>query len=256
MIPYETLAWRGRWDETSHLTRTSAFSKTMPRALCCRMLRALCVPRGGAVSYERDTPLSTSPRLRERGHTIVHMINCLLRLQLPSDLRQTKTVSCNTTGQSAPESGPGFQVKHLQTKEQSPSGSRQHTGAGPLWEGCRESRRCSRDIYPGSYITKYATYTNLKPVISPLLALGSGRQMTGERQYKSRRCALIALVCTGARWNPATFGTHQDIWKGNNLLEAEERGVRLDVVVVEPRGCPRVFVSLKARILALKQDYR
>jgi hypothetical protein len=24
---------------------------------------------------------------------------------------------------------------------------------GPFWEGCRESRRCSRDTYPGSYIT-------------------------------------------------------------------------------------------------------
>ena len=26
---------------------------------------------------------------------------------------------------------------------------------GWLWEGCRESRRCSRDAYPESYITKY-----------------------------------------------------------------------------------------------------
>ena len=25
------------------------------------------------------------------------------------------------------------------------------------WEGCRESRRCSRDIYPESYITKYTS---------------------------------------------------------------------------------------------------
>jgi len=24
-----------------------------------------------------------------------------------------------------------------------------------LWEGCRESRSCSRDTYPESYITKY-----------------------------------------------------------------------------------------------------
>ena len=33
--------------------------------------------------------------------------------------------------------------------------------AGPLWEGYRESRRCSRDTYPESYITKYTTYTNI-----------------------------------------------------------------------------------------------
>ena len=37
-----------------------------------------------------------------------------------------------------------------------------HSGlVGPtdfsLWEGCRESRRCSRDTYPESYITKYTS---------------------------------------------------------------------------------------------------
>ena len=32
-----------------------------------------------------------------------------------------------------------------------------HTLAGPLWEGCRESRKCSRDTYPESYITKYTS---------------------------------------------------------------------------------------------------
>ena len=32
-----------------------------------------------------------------------------------------------------------------------------HTLAGPLWEGCRESRRCSRDTYPESYIIKYTS---------------------------------------------------------------------------------------------------
>ena len=26
-----------------------------------------------------------------------------------------------------------------------------------LWEGCRESRRCSRDTYPESYVTKYTS---------------------------------------------------------------------------------------------------
>ena len=31
----------------------------------------------------------------------------------------------------------------------------QHPPHIPLWEGCRESRRCSRDTYPESYITKY-----------------------------------------------------------------------------------------------------
>ena len=38
----------------------------------------------------------------------------------------------------------------------------EHTLAGPLWEGCRESRRCSRDTYPESYITKYTSIRRLK----------------------------------------------------------------------------------------------
>ena len=30
-------------------------------------------------------------------------------------------------------------------------------GSGLLWEGFRESRRCSRDTYPESYITEYTS---------------------------------------------------------------------------------------------------
>ena len=35
--------------------------------------------------------------------------------------------------------------------------SRDHTLVGPLWEGYHESRRCSRDTYPESYITKHTS---------------------------------------------------------------------------------------------------
>jgi len=31
-----------------------------------------------------------------------------------------------------------------------------NTLVGPLWEGYHESRRCSRDTYPETHITKYA----------------------------------------------------------------------------------------------------
>ena len=31
-----------------------------------------------------------------------------------------------------------------------------------FWEGCRESRRCSRDTYPESHITKYTSIRRLK----------------------------------------------------------------------------------------------
>jgi len=32
-----------------------------------------------------------------------------------------------------------------------------HRLEGPLWEGCRESKRGSMDTYPESYITKYTS---------------------------------------------------------------------------------------------------
>jgi len=35
--------------------------------------------------------------------------------------------------------------------------NRGRTLSGPLWAGYRESRRCSRDTYPGLHITKYAS---------------------------------------------------------------------------------------------------
>ena len=34
------------------------------------------------------------------------------------------------------------------------------TSTGALWEGYHESRRCSRDTYPESYITKYTNVRN------------------------------------------------------------------------------------------------
>jgi len=39
---------------------------------------------------------------------------------------------------------------------------------GPLWEGYRESRRCSRDTYPESYITQYTSIRRkYEPAIGP-----------------------------------------------------------------------------------------
>ena len=47
-----------------------------------------------------------------------------------------------------------------------------------VWEGCRESRRCSRDTYPESYIAKYTSIQRLVPRINGLICdahlVGSG----------------------------------------------------------------------------------
>jgi len=34
-----------------------------------------------------------------------------------------------------------------------------------LWQGCHESRKCSRDTYPESYITKYTSIRRFKTII-------------------------------------------------------------------------------------------
>ena len=44
-----------------------------------------------------------------------------------------------------------------------------HTLAGLLWEGHRESTRCSRDTYPQSCITEYTLVYEDKPKISRLI---------------------------------------------------------------------------------------
>ena len=52
--------------------------------------------------------------------------------------------------ESRPDSGLGFQENFL---------DRLRVGWLNGWEGYHESRRCSKDTYPESYITKYTRYT-------------------------------------------------------------------------------------------------
>ena len=59
--------------------------------------------------------------------------------------------------------------------------SRDHILAGPLWEGYRESKRCSKDTYAESYITKHTSIRrlNLKQAMEALiLAWGDGRSIS------------------------------------------------------------------------------
>ena len=41
---------------------------------------------------------------------------------------------------------------------------RDHILVGPLWEGYHESRRCSRNTHPESYITKYTSIRRLRDI--------------------------------------------------------------------------------------------
>ena len=67
--------------------------------------------------------------------------------------------------------------------------SRDHTLAGPLWEGGRESRTYSRDTYPESYITKYAVAPRARSVSSSLLGPvdPSSRVLCGRLKFTVRR---------------------------------------------------------------------
>ena len=72
--------------------------------------------------------------------------------------------------------------------------SRDHTLVGTLREGFRESRRCSRDIYPESYITKY----NRLPVKHVALnATTHARPFVGASSCRS----WSHLVVLGAIWS-------------------------------------------------------
>ena len=59
-----------------------------------------------------------------------------------------------------------------------------------LWEGYHESRRCSRDIYPESYITKYSSIRRSDPMVYPNEAVGGvfgvARPEVG-RRYRNLR---------------------------------------------------------------------
>ena len=48
-----------------------------------------------------------------------------------------------------------------------------------LWEGCRESRKCSRDTYPKSYITKYASIRRKRGEVFETVSRGVERMGRG-----------------------------------------------------------------------------
>ena len=51
--------------------------------------------------------------------------------------------------------------------------SREHTLAGPLWEGYHESRRCSGDTCPESDITEYTLVYEEKHATSQQISIGN-----------------------------------------------------------------------------------
>ena len=62
-----------------------------------------------------------------------------------------------------------------------------------LWEGCRESRRCSRDTYPESYITKYTIIRRLK-VFRDWQALTNQLVEEGKRLEEAHAAAHLSMA--------------------------------------------------------------
>ena len=62
----------------------------------------------------------------------------------------------------------------------------------PVWEGCRESRRCSRDTYPESYITKFTS------IRRKLLTYG-GHQLFGVDDFWESSTFQVARGASAAR---------------------------------------------------------
>ena len=104
-------------------------------------------------AYSRAAPGHGEPRdigmllpNNQRLHCTSHATKDVLPLRMEvtecRDLQNRSRANMAHEGRSRPGSGPGFQSKILD-------------GHRVGWEGCRESRRCLRDTYPESYITKY-----------------------------------------------------------------------------------------------------
>ena len=77
------------------------------------------------------------------------------KVRRPSTSRSNCTISCPLTWPTFNAGVCCSTDVHWNAAAVHPYGRRSH--GDKLWEGYRESRRCSRDTYPESYITKYTS---------------------------------------------------------------------------------------------------
>jgi len=103
---------------------------------------------GGAVSYEQGTPVGIARDLRNVPR---HFGLLIARLESNKEEKKKRTAKPLSS-----EYGTYKLVKaRLFARMRSSVGWK--VIVGPLWEGYHESRRCSRDNYPESYITEYTS---------------------------------------------------------------------------------------------------
>ena len=111
---------------------------------------------------------------------------------------------------------------------------------GPLWEGYHESRRCSRDTYPESYITKYTSIRRDIPE-----ADARGGLIWTRRWYNILQLVFFEKGCI--TWSVSTssslllvFSKGGTILPGGNL-EANQRFLRSTPVRFESGYTPTGF---------------
>ena len=80
------------------------------------------------------------------------------------------------------------------------SASRDHTLVGPLWDGYYEGRRCSRDTYPESYVTKYTSIRRINLIhgrnrnrLQPPTARRTWTTATLARSLRSRQPSVASV---------------------------------------------------------------
>ena len=90
--------------------------------------------------------------IEDRRHAVANACPAVERTNKEASHGQTNEPANKhaSQGQILAQSGATFSTKFLNTIDR-------------LWEGYHESGRCSRDAFPESYITKYATYIKIKP---------------------------------------------------------------------------------------------
>ena len=107
--------------------------------------------------------------------------------------------------------------------------------SGLVWEGYRESRRCSRDTYPESYITKYTSIRRLRlrsggsgshPKQRLRLGWGLGLRERRERGLICGGCGgvVLGLLAPVVRWHDSTVLT--DLRTERNSSDAQRKSQR------------------------------
>ena len=183
------------------------------------LIRPARISRGGPVVCRRR-PEGCKTRVRYR--TFLRVVRIVLFL--PTGLLADAFSNLLTRGEATPR---GLQTRDFASatvpvRLEPPyrwgleaHASRDHTLAGPLWEGCHECRRCSRDTYPETYISPNTLqYTKTQPRVRASQNLRSCQLISTTLRRYQDVCKILRRyqdVCKGAGFPSRVNGAETEV---------------------------------------------